>query len=163
MITKENLKKVLSFLGFEKEAVGEYYSKIYSTCSVHVDFDNEALIYPENKGLVINDKTTSNFSHNENFVVFECVCRLLSKGYRPEHIELEPKWQLGRDAKSGKADIVVKDENGNALLIIECKTAGAEYNKEVKKHGRIWRSAVQLLAARKCYTMVGFVFVRLER
>lgn len=132
MITKENLKKVLSFLGFEKEAVGEYYSKIYSTCSVHVDFDNEALIYPENKGLVINDKTTSNFSHNENFVVFECVCRLLSKGYRPEHIELEPKWQLGRDAKSGKADIVVKDENGNALIIIECKTAGAEYNKEVK-------------------------------
>ena len=132
MITKENLKKVLSFLGFEKEAVGEYYTKIYSTCRVHVDFDNEALIYPENKGLVINDKTTSNFSHNENFVVFECVCRLLSKGYRPEHIELEPKWQLGRDAKSGKADIVVKDENGNALIIIECKTAGAEYNKEVK-------------------------------
>lgn len=132
MITKDNLKKVLSFLGFEKEAVGEYYSKIYSTCSVHVDFDNEALIYPENKGLVINDKTTSNFSHNENFVVFECVCRLLSKGYRPEHIELEPKWQLGREAKSGKADIVVKDENGNALIIIECKTAGAEYNKEVK-------------------------------
>lgn len=65
--------------------------------------------------------------------MFECVCRLLDKGYRPEHIELEPKWQLGRDAKSGKADIVVKDENGNALIIIECKTAGAEYNKEIKK------------------------------
>lgn len=132
MITKDNLKKVLSFLGFEKETVGEYYSKIYSTCSIHVDFDNETLIYPEDKGLVVNDKTTSNFSHNENFVVFECVCRLLDKGYRPEHIELEPKWQLGRDAKSGKADIVVKDENGSALIIIECKTSGAEYNKEIK-------------------------------
>uniref|UniRef100_UPI003FF08AE7 N-6 DNA methylase n=1 Tax=Alloprevotella sp. TaxID=1872471 RepID=UPI003FF08AE7 len=132
MITKENLKKVLSVLGFEKDTIGEYYSKIYSTCSVHVDFDNETLKYPEDKGLVVNDKTTSNFSHNENFVVFECVCRLLNKGYRPEHIELEPKWQLGRDAKSGKADIVVKDENGNALIIIECKTAGAEYNKEFK-------------------------------
>lgn len=132
MITKDNLKKVLSFLGFEKETVGEYYSKIYSTCSIHVDFDNETLIYPEDKGLVVNDKTTSNFSHNENFVVFECVCRLLDKGYRPEHIELEPKWQLGRDAKSGKADIVVKDENGSALIIIECKTSGVEYNKEIK-------------------------------
>lgn len=132
MITKDNLKKVLSFLGFEKETVGEYYSKIYSTCSIHVDFDNETLIYPEDKGLVVNDRTTSNFSHNENFVVFECVCRLLDKGYRPEHIELEPKWQLGRDAKSGKADIVVKDENGSALIIIECKTSGAEYNKEIK-------------------------------
>lgn len=133
MITTDNFKKVLSFLGFKKEAVGEYYSKKYSTCNIHVDFDNEALIYPEDKGLVVNDKTTSNFSHNENFVVFECVCRLLDKGYRPNHIELEPKWQLGRDAKSGKADIVVKNEHGDALIIIECKTAGAEYNKEIKK------------------------------
>lgn len=163
MITKENLKKVLSVLGFEKETIGEYYSKIYSTCSVHVDFDNETLIYPEDKGLVVNDKTTSNFLHNENFVVFECVCRLLDKGYRPEHIELEPKWQLGRDAKSGKADIVVKDENGNALIIIECKTAGAEYNKEIKKNRGIRRAIVQLLATRKRYTLASSVCIRLER
>lgn len=132
MITKENLKKVLSFLGFEKETIGEYYSKIYSTCSIHVDFDNETLIYPEDKGLVVNDKTTSNFSHNENFVVFECVCRLFDKGYRPEHIELEPRWTLGHDAKGGKADILVKDEDKNPLIIVECKTAGAEFNKEKK-------------------------------
>lgn len=132
MITKDNFKKVLSTLGFGKASVGEYYSKTYSTCSVHVDIDNEKLVFPEDRGLVVNDKTTSNFSHNENFVVFECVCRLLDKGYRPEHIELEPKWQLGRDAKGGKADIVVKDENCDALIIIECKTAGAEYNKEFK-------------------------------
>lgn len=132
MITKDNLKKVLSFLGFEKETVGEYYSKIYSTCSIHVDFDNETLIYPEDKGLVVNDRTTSNFSHNENFVVFECVCRLLDKGYRPEHIELEPRWTLGHDAKGGKADILVKDEDKNPLIIVECKTAGAEFNKEKK-------------------------------
>ena len=97
-----------------------------------MDFENEKLIYPEAEGLIVNDKTTSNFSHNENFVVFECVCRLLAKGYRPEHIELEPKWQLGRDAKGGKADIVVRDEQGDVLIIIECKTAGSEYNKEVK-------------------------------
>lgn len=132
MITKDNLKKVLSFLEFEKGTVGEYYSKIYSTCSVHVDFDNETLIYPEDKGLVVNDKTTSNFSHNENFVVFECVCRLLDKGYRPDHIELEPRWTLGHDAKGGKADILVKDEDKNPLIIVECKTAGAEFNKEKK-------------------------------
>ncbi len=102
------------------------------SCTVSVDFDKEELLYPTDKGLIVNDKTTSNFSHNENFVVFECVCRLLEKGYRPEHIELEPKWQLGRDAKGGKADIVVKDENGEVLIIIECKTAGTEYNKEIK-------------------------------
>ena len=132
MITKDNLRNVLLHLGFKKEATGEYFTKSYMSCTVSVDFDKEELLYPMDKGLIVNDKTTSNFSHNENFVVFECVCRLLEKGYRPEHIELEPKWQLGRDAKGGKADIVVKDENGEVLIIIECKTAGTEYNKEIK-------------------------------
>lgn len=132
MITKDNIKDVLLNIGFEKAAVGEYFTQKYDTCCLHVDFENEKLIYPEAEGLIVNDKTTSNFSHNENFVVFECVCRLLAKGYRPEHIELEPKWQLGRDAKGGKADIVVRDEQGDVLIIIECKTAGSEYNKEVK-------------------------------
>lgn len=132
MITKDNLKDVLLNLGFEKAPIGEYFTKKYDSCSVHVDFDNEKLVYPETEGLIVNDRTTSNFSHNENFVVFECVCRLLDKGYRPEHIELEPKWQLGRDAKGGKADIVVRDEQGDVLIIIECKTAGSEYNKEIK-------------------------------
>lgn len=132
MITKDNLRNVLLHLGFKKATMGEYFTKSYMSCAVGVDFDNEELLYPTDKGLIVNDKTTSNFSHNENFVVFECVCRLLEKGYRPEHIELEPKWQLGRDAKGGKADIVVKDENGEVLIIIECKTAGTEYNKEIK-------------------------------
>lgn len=47
-------------------------------------------------------------------------------------MELEPKWKLGREAKSGKADILVKDGDENAYLIIECKTAGSEYEKELK-------------------------------
>ena len=132
MITIDNIKDVLSQIGFEKVDIGNYYKIDYTGCSMAVDFDNAKLIYPEEKGLVANDKTTSNFSHPENFVVFECVCRLLEKGYRPEHIELEPRWTLGHDAKGGKADILVKDEDGNPLLIIECKTAGAEFNKEKK-------------------------------
>lgn len=132
MITIENLKNVLSEIGFEKSDIGAYYKIDYTGCSMAVDFDNAKLIYPEEKGLVVNDRTTSNFSHPENFVVFECVCRLLEKGYRPEHIELEPRWTLGHDAKGGKADILVKDEDNNPLLIIECKTAGAEFNKEKK-------------------------------
>lgn len=132
MITIENLKNVLSEIGFEKSDIGAYYKIDYTGCSMAVDFDNAKLIYPEEKGLVVNDRTTSNFSHPENFVVFECVCRLLEKGYRPKHIELEPRWTLGHDAKGGKADILVKDEDNNPLLIIECKTAGAEFNKEKK-------------------------------
>ncbi|MGE4511863.1 MAG: N-6 DNA methylase [Sulfurimonadaceae bacterium] len=64
-------------------------------------------------------------------MVFECVYKLLLQGYLPNHIELEKKWQLGHTQKSGKADIYVKDNDNNALLIIECKTAGAEYKKAI--------------------------------
>ena len=132
MIQIKDLKAVLSEIGFVKEAIGDYYQKDYGTCIVAVDFDNKKIIYPEGNGLKVNDKTTSNFEHPENFVVLECVCRLLEKGYRPEHIELEPRWTLGHDAKGGKADIQVKDDEGKSLLIIECKTAGTEFNKEKK-------------------------------
>lgn len=132
MITSNNFIDALTSIGFTKAEIGDFYTCDYGSCQMAVDVDNEKLLYPEDKGLVVNDKTTSNFSHNENFVVFECVCRLLEKGYRPEHIELEPRWQLGRDGKSGKADIVVKDEEERVLIIIECKTAGTEYNKEIK-------------------------------
>lgn len=132
MITTNNLKFVLSSIGFNKAQIGDFYTKEFYSCTVSIDFDNRKIIYPEDKGLIVNDKTTSNFEHPENFVVMECVCRLLEKGYRPEHIELEPRWTLGHDAKGGKADILVKDNAGNSLLIIECKTAGAEFNKEKK-------------------------------
>lgn len=134
MIQLTNLKKVLEDIGFVKESIGEYYKHEYDACAIAVDFDNKKIIYPEDKGLKVHDKTTSNFEHPENFVVLECVCRLLEKGYRPEHIELEPRWTLGRgqEAKSGKADILVKDAEGKSLIIIECKTSGTEFNKEKK-------------------------------
>lgn len=98
---------------------------------MQVDFTNQKLIYPQS--IKINDTTTSNFSHPENFVVFECVHRLLEKGYKAESLELEPKWQLGREAKSGKADILVRDNKNAPYLIIECKTAGENSKSEFSK------------------------------
>lgn len=132
MIKIGNFKSVLTCLGFTKSPDKEVYAKKYDSCEIGVDFDKQVLLYPISNGMIINDKTTSNFDKDENFVVFECVCRLLQKGYRPEHIELEPKWQLGREAKGGKADILVKDEDNRSYIIIECKTAGKEYKKEYK-------------------------------
>lgn len=133
MVLVKNLKEVLSSIGFVRAAAGECFTRDYGTCSVAVDFDSQKISYPEEKGLRINDRTTSNFEHPENFVVLECVCRLLEKGYRPEHIELEPKWTVGHDAKGGKADILVRNVDGQPLLIIECKTWGAEFSKEKKR------------------------------
>ena len=133
MITKENLKDTLKYLEFTSNKTDDIYIKVYDEfeCELKVDFKNQKLIFPTKQGLIVNDETTSNFSSAENFVVFECVDKLLSQGYHPKHIELEKKWQLGHSQKSGKADVYIKDNDDNSLLIIECKTAGAEYTKAI--------------------------------
>ena len=128
MIDKSNFKDVLRFLSFEEN--GDIFINRYSNeAYLKVDFNSKQLIYPEDQGLTVNERQTCNFSQNENFVVFECVHRLLAQGYKPEHIELEPKWQVGHGASGGRADVLIKDNQGDTLLIIECKTAGSELSK----------------------------------
>lgn len=132
MITKDNFQKVLKKLGFieNKNVFFKSFGSL-TECIMTVNWNKGELIYPD--AIKINDTTTCNFTHNENFVVFECVHRLLEKGYRPEHIEIEKRWNLGHDSKGGKADICVYDETGeNMLLIIECKTYGKEYDRALK-------------------------------
>lgn len=133
MITKDNFKQVLDALGFKKSK--NIYSKKFSDlgCSLKVDFKTEKLIYPLEKGFTIAGEFTTSFTQKENFVVFECVHRLFLQGYKPEHIELEPKWTVGHGASGGRADIMVKDNSSKSLLIIECKTAGTEFTKEWDK------------------------------
>lgn len=124
MITQDNLPQVLAQLGFEQR--GTVFSKTIGLATIEVDTAQQAISYPAAIG--INSRTTCNFSAHENFVVLECVHRLLEKGYLPQHIELEPTWQLGRGASGGRADVLVKDNDGKPLLIIECKTPGSEFN-----------------------------------
>lgn len=129
MITINNLEQVLTVLDFQKE--NQIWTKEFTSlnCSLSVDFSQKKLIYPEEiKGRERNDT----FAAPENFVVFECVYRLLDKGYRPEHIILEKEWHLGHDLKSGRADICVKSSEDTMLFIIECKTYGKEYDKALK-------------------------------
>lgn len=79
MIDVSNLKDTLKTLGFI--AYGDIYEKVFSEigCSLKVDFQAKRLIYPnEIKGRERNN----GFDKKENFVVFECVCRLLLKEYQ---------------------------------------------------------------------------------
>ncbi len=133
MIDKHNFKRLLTKLGFEEngDVVSRYYPEIDALLCV--DFTKERLIYPTNQGFTISGEFTSGFTQNENFVVFECVHRLLEKGYKPQHIELEPKWTVGHGASGGRADIMVKDYYDKSLLLIECKTAGREFDYEWKQ------------------------------
>ena len=160
MITKENFKALLQSLGFTHTSAqiftksyggGEYALARYT---LKADFNAKKLIYPANtsnntshpNGIIIHDDTTSNFSHPENFVVFECVHRLLAKGYKPEHIELEPRWNLGRDSKGGKADILVRDNEGNPYLLIECKTTDSKNSEFRKEWARMQNDGGQLFS-----------------
>ena len=89
MITKDNLSNFLLSAGFTKEvAKAEMFTDIYvkhfpeSDTFLKVDLEKYLLIYPEGeKGIKINERQTCNFTSNENFVVFECVHRLLKNNY----------------------------------------------------------------------------------
>ena len=120
MLTHDNLADLLNALGFDKS--GAIHRKTFGDAVLEVNFTKKEISYPEAAGLVINERQTCNFEANENFVVFECVHRLLEKGYQPKHIELEPKWKLGRGASGGRADVLIKDNEGRPLLIIELQS-----------------------------------------
>lgn len=142
MITQNNFLSLLLTLGFHQLPNQNVYAKNINGVELKVDFDNKKLIYP--KEITINNHDTCDFKKAENeennnrkteiFVVFECVHRLLEKGYQPKHIELEKRWTLGHSQKSGRADISVylDDDKTQLFMIIECKTAGKEYNNALK-------------------------------
>lgn len=126
-----DIKKYITALGFiPKNGTSGVYHKVYSDHDnyvISIDFDKEHIEYGDK--IVAESKTTQNFSQPENFVVLECVDRLLLQGYKPQYIILEKTWPSGHGT-SGRLDICVNREDGEPYMLIECKTYGKEYNKE---------------------------------
>ena len=125
------LKQALSTLGFKpKDGAIDIYSKKYQqhNYSIEIDFSKERICYGDLIGA--DCKTTQNFSQAENWVVLECVNRLLEKGYKPQNIILEKTWAAGHGT-SGRLDICVTRDDGSEYLLIECKTFGKEFDKAV--------------------------------
>lgn len=139
-ISVENIKKLIKAIGFKPEdGMNNIFVKKYIQHNyvIRVNFNTSKIEYRENdvkteNGIQWGDLTTSNFENSENFVVLECVNRLLEKGYAPRNLYLEYKFPLGRKEK-GKLDILIFDNDGKAYLMIECKTWGTEFSKEEKK------------------------------
>ena len=132
-MTELQFRSMLESLKFDHYFKDDTYTKLYgdSACSLVADFKNREFRWPS--GLTVTTSTTSNFSQAENFVVFECVHRLLEMGYQPKDIELEPRWKLGHGSSGGRADIWVRtkkpgEDSFDSLLIIECKTFGSKFN-----------------------------------
>ena len=99
MITKDNLKPLLKQLGFEES--NDIFTKTINEATLTVDFKQQKIIYPEKEGLKINERQTCNFSSNENFVVFECVHRLLEKGISPNTLSLNPNGNSDKEQVVG--------------------------------------------------------------
>lgn len=126
-----DIKKHITVLGFvPKNGTKGIYHKIYVDYAIEIDFEKQSINY--GSGITAESKTTQNFSQPENFVVLECVDRLLTKGYKPQSIVLEKTWPSGHGT-SGRLDICVNCEDGTPYMLIECKTYGKEYNKELAK------------------------------
>ncbi len=126
-------KDFLIFLGFiPKNGTVDIYEKKYPnfSYSIEVDFSREKICYGNLIGA--DCKTTQNFSQDENWVVLECVDRLLEKGYKPQNIILEKTWAAGHGT-SGRLDICVTRDDGSEYLLIECKTYGKEFDKAIAK------------------------------
>lgn len=125
-----NYKNFIQTLGFTpKENTSGIFQKKYYGYAIEIDFENS--IFNFGNKIKGESKTTQNFSQAENWVVLECVDRLLEKGYPPQNIVLEKTWRTGHGT-SGRLDILVTRDNGTAYLMIECKTWGLEFEKEFK-------------------------------
>lgn len=137
-----DIKELITKLDFKpKNGSINVYSKIYQQhgdYSIDIDFANEKICYGNLIGA--DCKTTQNFSQPENFVVLECVDRLLEKGYKPQNIILEKTWAAGHGT-SGRLDICVTRDDGSEYLLIECKTFGKEFDKAV---ARMYKDGGQL-------------------
>lgn len=126
-----DVKKYIAALGFvPKDGTNDIYHKTYVDYIIEVDFEKQSINY--GNCIIAESKTTQNFSQLENFVVLECVDRLLIKGYKPQNIILEKTWPSGHGT-SGRLDICINREDGTPYMLIECKTYGKEYNKELAK------------------------------
>lgn len=131
MTTIQYEKNLIISLGFasKENSSGIYQKRYANNYTIEIDFINEKLNY----GNLIRaeSKTTQNFSQKENWVVLECVDRLLKKGYAPHLITLEKVFPSGHGT-SGRLDILVSRDDGSAYMMIECKTWGTEFEKEFK-------------------------------
>lgn len=129
--------KIAKAIGFlpKENAIDIFIKKYQNDYCIEIDFKNQ--IFDFGGKIKIGEKSTQNITKPEDWVVLECVNRLLEKGYKPENISLEKVYPAGHGF-SGRLDICVTRDDGSEYLLIECKTYGKEFEKEfsrMKKDG----------------------------
>lgn len=136
MITKDNIAEILLSETFSFTKNRNVFTRHYGTDEEGFDlsynFGAGTFDYPD--GVDLDRSTTQDNHQKESYVVFLCVAQLFAIGYKPNQIKLEGENFKGN--KKGFCDILVKDNNGDEYLIIECKTAEIIQKKddEFRKH-----------------------------
>ena len=126
-----NTREYIMALGFApKDGTNGIFRKAYADYAIEVNFEEQSINYG-NK-IIAENRATQNFSQPENFVVLECIDRLLAKGYKPQNIVLEKTWPSGHGT-SGRLDICVNRDDGTPYLLIECKRHGKWFEEELRK------------------------------
>lgn len=126
------MKKSAQVIGFQpKENASDIFIKKYQNdYCLEIDFKNQ--IFHFGGKIKVQGKDSQNITKPEDWVVLECVDRLLTKGYKPENISLEKVYPAGHGF-SGRLDICVTHDDGSEYLLIECKTYGKEFEKEFNR------------------------------
>ncbi len=131
------MKDLAQVIGFQaKENADNIFIKKYNNgYCIEIDFEKNTFNFGGK--IKISGKDFQNITKPEDWVVIECVNRLLETGYKPENIILEKVYPAGHGF-SGRLDICVNNDDGSEYLLIECKTFGKEFDKEftrLKKDG----------------------------
>lgn len=137
MASLDTIKNTLQAMKFAPvEGKSGEWAKTYPSFNhtIYVTLAKAAADCRINYGTAIKDNagrsTTQNLSQSESLVVLECIDRLLDLGYPPASLVLEKHFPLGHSG--GYLDVLVL-QDGVTYLMIECKTWGAEFDKERRK------------------------------
>lgn len=136
MITKDNIEAILLSESFSFTKNRNVFTRHYGTdeegFNLSYNYGAGTFDYPD--GVDLDRSTTQDNYQKESYVVFLCVAQLFAIGYKPNQIKLEGENYKGN--KKGFCDILIKDNNGDEYLIIECKTAEIIQKKddEFRKH-----------------------------
>lgn len=128
-MTHKNFIEKMGFIPKES-ASGIFIKKYSDSYAIEVDFEKQTFHFGGK--IKVQGKDIQSITKPEDWVVLECVNRLLHKGYKPENISLEKRYEAGHGF-SGRLDICVTREDSSEYLLIECKTYGSEFNKALTK------------------------------
>lgn len=146
MASIDTIKNTLQAMKFAPvEGKNSEWAKIYPAFNhtINVTLAKAAADCRIDYGTAIKDNagrsTTQNLSQSESLVVLECIDRLLDLDYPPASLVLEKQFPLGHTG--GYLDVLVL-QDGKAYLMVECKTWGAEFDKE---RGKLFDDGGQML------------------